>query len=141
MRPSTRRRIDRVLKALERIDKLVAMGLDELLENELEPLLEREVEVVIQGLLDIGEFIISYKGFEPPSKYSDVGRILAKHNVLDKESAETLVRLAKLRNIIVHLYADIDYELLFEHASQLRSDARNILHKLIDYIERNNIDP
>ena len=49
MRPSTRRRIDRVLKALERIDKLVAMGLDELLENELEPLLEREVEVVIQA--------------------------------------------------------------------------------------------
>lgn len=141
MRPGIMRRIDRVLKAVERLDRVTRMRLEDLLEMDLAPLLEREVEVVIQGLLDVGEYIISAMGWEPPSRYSEIGVILARHNVLGRDEGELLAQLARLRNIIVHAYADIDYELLFEHAKKLRNDARKILKKLIDYMEIKGLDP
>jgi len=84
VRPGVARRLDRILRGLERLDKLSDMPIDELLERDLTPLLEREVEVVIQGLLDIGEYIISAMGWEPPGGYSEIGAILARHGVLEK---------------------------------------------------------
>jgi len=141
LRPGTARRVDRLLKALERLDRLTAMELEELIKRDLVPLLEREVEVVIQALLDLGAYIISAMGWEPPSRYSEVGAILARHGVLDYNSGKLLAQLARLRNILVHAYADVDYGLVFEHAIRLRSDARKLLRKLLDFIERHSIDP
>ena len=141
MRPGVSRRIDRVLKAIERLDRLVGMGLEGLVERDLAPMLEREVEVTIQGLLDIGEYIVSAMGWEPPSRYSEIGEILARHGVVGSEDGEVLARLARLRNLIVHVYADIDLGLLFEHAERLRRDARRLLGRLVGYMESKGIDP
>ena len=104
-------------------------------------MLEREVEVVIQGLLDLGEYIVSAMGWEPPSRYSEIGLILARHGVLDPEEGEALSALARLRNVLAHMYADIDYELLHEHAKELRRDARKLLQRMLGYMERSGIDP
>ena len=141
MRPGITRRVDRLLKALERLDRLASLEVEELMERDLGPMLEREVEVAIQGLLDLGEYIISAKGWEPPSRYSEVGAILARHKVLDESEGELLARLTRLRNVIVHAYADIDYGLLLSRAKRLRADARRLLRKLLEYIERSGIDP
>ncbi|BES81797.1 type VII toxin-antitoxin system HepT family RNase toxin [Pyrodictium abyssi] len=141
MRPGVARRVDRILKAIERLDRVAEMGLEELMERDLAPLLEREVEVVIQGLLDIGCYIVSVMGWEPPGSYSEVGAVLARHGVLSRGEGELLAQLARLRNVIVHVYADIDYELLLEHARRLRSDARRLLSRLLGYMEEKGLDP
>jgi len=135
------RRIDRVYKALRRLEKLLQKSLDEILLDELEPVLEREVEVIVQGLLDLGEYIISRMGWEPPSSYREIALILGKNGVLGEEDALKLARLAGLRNIVVHLYADIDYNLLYDHAKRLLDDARKMLSEIIEFMENNNIDP
>jgi len=136
-----KRRIDRIAKALTRLEKITSLPLEKIIEDELESMLEREVEIVIQGLLDIGEYIISCKGFEVPSSYRDIGIILWKNRVLDRESGEKLSRLAGLRNILVHIYSDIDYELLYNYARKLVDDARSMLQIFIDYMEKQGIDP
>ncbi len=141
MRPGVARRVDRVLRGLERLDRLAEMSLEDILARDLGPLLEREVEVVIQGLLDLGEYIVSAMGWEPPSRYSEIGLILARHGVLDPEEGEALSALARLRNVLAHMYADIDYELLHEHAKELRRDARKLLQRMLGYMERSGIDP
>ena len=141
MKPGVLRRVDRVLGAVERLDRIADMSVEELMEKDLAPVLEREVEVTIQGLLDLGGYIISAMGWEPPGSYSEIGLVLARHGVLDWEEGELLAQLARLRNIVVHVYADLDYELLMEHARLLRSDARRLLSKLLGYIEEAGLDP
>lgn len=92
-------------------------------------------------MLDLGEYVISAMGWEPPSRYSDIGPILAAHGVLESSEGEVLARLARLRNVLMHAYADVDYGLLLEHARRLRSDARRILRKLVGFMEGSGLDP
>ena len=106
------------------------MNIEELIERDMTPVLEREVEVTIQGLLDLGGYIVSAMGWEPSGSYSEIGLVLARHGVLDWEEGELLAQLARLRSIVVHVYADLGYELLMEHARLLRSDARRLLSRL-----------
>lgn len=141
MRPGISRELDRVLRDVERLDRLAVMSLEEILAKDLGPFLEREVEVVIQGLRDLGEYIIAAMGWEPPSRYSEIGRILANHGVLGREEGGILSDMARLRNVLVHVYADIDYELLLEHARALRVDARILLEKMLGFIEEQGLDP
>jgi uncharacterized protein YutE (UPF0331/DUF86 family) len=141
LRPGIARRVDRLLKALERLDKLSQASLEELERHDLLPLLEREVEVTIQTLLDIGSYIISSSGWEPPASYGEIGSILSKHGVLEEGDGERLSRLAGLRDVIVHAYADIDYRLLKEHAFRLREDARRILESMVNYMRERGLDP
>jgi len=144
LRPGVARRVDRFLAALERLDRLSAMSSSRLMAEDLLPLLEREVrevEVVIQGLLDLGSYIISAMGWEPPARYRDIGPTLARHGVLSSGDGRLLADLAGLRNIIVHPYGDVDYEALYEHMLMLRRDARRILAEMLDFLQHSGIDP
>lgn len=124
-----------------RLDRLSFMSLGEIEERDLLPLLEREVEVVIQGLLDLGSYIISSSGWAPPSSYSEIGHILARHGVLPKAEGERISRMARLRDIVVHAYPDIDYAMLHGYAAQLRLDARRSLEYMLSYMRERGIDP
>ena len=48
--------------------------------------------------------------------------------------------MAGLRNVLVHLYAEIDYELLYSLLSRAE-EMEDLMRKLLDYMEARGIDP
>lgn len=86
-------------------------------------ILERCVERVIQAMLDIGTHIISAKRLGRPERYDDIFQILAINDFLPMEFVDHIKGLAGLKNIIVHEYLSIDYNLLERHANSLLKDA------------------
>ncbi len=84
---------------------------------------ERYLQLSIESCINIGNRIISLEQFNQnilvPESYADIFKIMADIQILDKCFSQTLMRIAKFRNKLVHAYWNIDddyvYDLLHNH--------------------------
>ena len=135
------RRVKRFARAVERLRRLQRVDRRALLADEdALDVLENNARVAIEALLDVGRFIIASKGWEQPSSYRDVARILERHGVLGRGDAELLRSLAGLGNVIVHMYADLDYEVL-AGVLDILDRVEALMGAMLGYIRREGLDP
>ncbi|MDK2463176.1 MAG: DUF86 domain-containing protein [Candidatus Korarchaeota archaeon] len=113
-------------------------------ELEAEPLLvdsaERNLQVAIEALLDIGSHIIAAKGWSLPSTYAEIGEILGRHGVLKGDLAARLSALAGLRNVLVHLYSEVDRERILMFLDRV-DELEELASRMLEYVEAEGIDP
>ena len=64
--------------------------------------------VSIQSSIDIATEIIAIKGLRRPQSYRDTFGILAEEGILSLDLARPLSDLAGFRNVLVHIYWDLD---------------------------------
>ena len=73
---------------------------------------ERFFQLAIESCLNIGNRLLSLFQFEipveTPETYADIFKGMQKLGIVDEKFAERLVRMAKFRNVLVHLYWEID---------------------------------
>ncbi|MBP1746913.1 MAG: hypothetical protein H6Q54_1528, partial [Deltaproteobacteria bacterium] len=69
---------------------------------------ERYLQLSIECLLDIGNHIISDRGYRKPDTYADVFQVLADEKVISKKLLRELDGMAAFRNVLVHDYLRID---------------------------------
>jgi uncharacterized protein YutE (UPF0331/DUF86 family) len=74
---------------------------------------ERNLQVAIQAALDIGASLLAEAGADVPAEYREIFPSLAELGILPHDLAERMVNMAKFRNVLVHLYAEIDLERLY----------------------------
>lgn len=95
-------RVRRLLAMLERYRDLLA-------DDAPDPYRRRHLnQTVAQICIDLANHVIASDGHRPPRDYGDTFRVLAEVGVLDDALAEHLVALAGARNLVVHLYAEVD---------------------------------
>ena len=64
--------------------------------------------VSIQSSIDIATEIIAMKGLRRPASYRDTFGILAEEGILSLDLARPLSDLAGFRNVLVHIYWDLN---------------------------------
>ena len=102
-------RLDRLERLIELLDEVQAGGLDAYLADErLRAMTERWLQLAIQACIDIGAQLVSELAVDPPSDYAGLFRSLATGGHIDKDLGETLAAAAGQRNVLVHMYLDID---------------------------------
>jgi uncharacterized protein YutE (UPF0331/DUF86 family) len=69
---------------------------------------ERYLHLSIECLLDIGNYIISDRGYRKPETYAEVFQILGEEKVITPQVLNELEGMAAFRNILVHDYLKID---------------------------------
>ena len=89
----------------------------------------------------MGNAIISVEGWRPPKSYRSIPQTLMEQGVLSGDEAAKAEELAGLRNIIVHIYADIDHPRISRELSDMVEWARRIMRSLLRYLEERGIDP
>ncbi|MDJ0269049.1 MAG: DUF86 domain-containing protein [Aigarchaeota archaeon] len=141
MQEKLQHRIARFEQAINRLKKYSTLRLDELFEKDVFPAVEREVHVAIEALLDVGNAIIAAEGWTPPKTYKSIPRELRAHDVFTETEAEWAEELTGLRNILVHLYADVDYKLLHEELPLFIERVSNLMAKLLRYLDERGLDP
>ena len=62
----------------------------------------------IQSSIDIATEIIAINGLRRPKSYRDTFGVLAEEGILSPELAHQLSDLAGFRNVLVHIYWDLD---------------------------------
>jgi uncharacterized protein YutE (UPF0331/DUF86 family) len=66
--------------------------------------------LLVETVLDLGSHVISSEGYDPPRNYADIFRILRDEGLLPADLADRLMAMARFRNVLVHLYADVEEE-------------------------------
>ncbi len=103
---------------------------------ELKSAIERNLHLAIESALDIGEVIISAEDFEKPEDYRSVILILGKHKVIPRDFAEKFAEAAKFRNILVHLYVEVDVEMVYEILQNNLGDFVEFAKYIARYLEK-----
>ena len=101
---------------------------------------ERFLQLAIESCLNVGNRLISLYQFErpvsTPETYADIFREMEGLGVIDSAFCERLVKMAKFRNRLVHLYCDIDEEQVFQFLQEKLEDFRVFREKVIEYLSR-----
>ena len=84
--------------------------------------------VAIESSIDMCNHIISRNGYRVPEDYGDTFKVMGENGAFDVEFSEQLVKMAKFRNRLVHLYWEVDdariYEILEENLEEGNHKAR-----------------
>lgn len=101
---------------------------------------ERFLQLAIESCLNVGNRLISLYQFErpvsTPETYADIFREMEGLGIIDSAFCERLVKMAKFRNRLVHLYRDIDEEQVFQFLRENLEDFRVFREKVIEYLSR-----
>lgn len=72
----------------------------------------------VQCCLDVASHLIADEGWPPARDLAGAFRRLHEQGVLDAATASALGRAAGLRNVVAHVYAEVDPALLHDAATQ-----------------------
>jgi uncharacterized protein YutE (UPF0331/DUF86 family) len=80
---------------------------------------ERWLGLAVQICVDLGTQTALEQRGAAPSNYAEVFTTLGKVGLIDEDLADRLAEAAKQRNLLTHLYLEIDDEKVFESLSNL----------------------
>ncbi len=73
-----------------------------------ERFVEHTLQLAIQAALDVASHIVSDDGLGEPETARDVFRLLGKAGLLPGDLTARLEKMAGFRNVVVHLYQEVD---------------------------------
>lgn len=112
-------------------------SLDEFSEDPaLAPASERHLQVAIQAALDIGAVILTEEGIRTPEEYRDIFPRLADIDVLPADFANKLVGMAKFRNVLVHLYLEVDPAKVYHYLQHDLGDLERFAQYVGEYLHQ-----
>jgi len=129
-----------ILRRLEQQVEVVGALSEELRREASYRGVERLVQLTIQALLDLGLMVLSALGGSP-SGYRDVAASLSRLNLLNREDAELMRKMAGLRNILVHAYVGTSRETVVESSKRLPGDAARLADEILSSARRIVDDP
>jgi uncharacterized protein YutE (UPF0331/DUF86 family) len=94
------------------------------------------LQLAIEGSLDIATHICAADGLGTPSSYTEAFDLLEKAAVVDAVLADDLRRMARFRNRIVHLYAQIDLPTVYRVLVERLGDFDRYLVAVEGYLGR-----
>lgn len=74
---------------------------------------ERWLHLAAEAAIDLAHHLIADRGWATPSTHREAFAVLHKEGVLSEELAGSMERWAALRNVLVHLYLDVDHRILY----------------------------
>lgn len=71
-------------------------------------IVERTLQMAIEACLDVANHVVADRQLRVPSTYAEVFEVLGDAGLLDDDLRETMVRITRFRNLLVHDYARIE---------------------------------
>lgn len=97
---------------------------------------ERWVENIINSSIDISKVILTLEARNLPDNYKDIVLLISVVKELGIDSAESLSRWVKFRNIISHEYLDIRWDTIKKFIGETEPLYRTLLDKARVYLKK-----
>lgn len=112
-------------RCVHRIESKMPSKIDELEKDiDMQDILVLNLESAVQVCVDIANHLLLDYNEATPQSMSDGFRALSKHNVIPPELAENLAHAVGFRNIAVHQYQSIDWNIVFSIVTKNLEDFR-----------------
>jgi uncharacterized protein YutE (UPF0331/DUF86 family) len=97
---------------------------------------ERDFQVAVQAALDIGAHLLAELSVDVPKDYKDIFLKLAEVGILPLDFVPRLVGMAKFRNVLVHLYLEVDLKRLYHYLQHDLDDLELFARYVSEYLLR-----
>ena len=112
-KPLILRKISEIEMYRSQIEEFSNITTKEYRENwKTQRIVERTLQIMIEICVDISNHIISEGEMRVPVSYADTFKILHENGVIDSDLLDTMAKMAKFRNIVVHQYEEVDAEIV-----------------------------
>jgi uncharacterized protein YutE (UPF0331/DUF86 family) len=135
-----RRLMNEAKEALDEIENIISMKADAFLASRSARFsLRYSIVLIVEVLADLSIAILENDFDEVVESYRDAFIKLATKGVISSEYMQTMVRLAGLRNLVVHRYWTIDDVKIYENAKENGVKAlKDFMNKVMEYVETKN---
>jgi uncharacterized protein YutE (UPF0331/DUF86 family) len=108
-------RCKEIAESLERLEKIKKYSKDKFLKDEdLQDIASYRLMVAIEAAINLCYHVAAKKLKKAPAEYAECFGILGEAKIIPGELSEELKKMARFRNMLVHMYWKIDYELIFD---------------------------
>jgi uncharacterized protein YutE (UPF0331/DUF86 family) len=94
------------------------------------------LQVSIETCINIANHIIATDRLRAPKDYKDSFRVLNEAGILPDDFTRSMRELAGLRNLLVHLYWDVDDQLVYEGIRSELCDFEAFVEFIVAYLEQ-----
>jgi uncharacterized protein YutE (UPF0331/DUF86 family) len=102
---------------------------------------ERFLQLAIESCINIGNRLISLfqftKPVTTPDTYADIFKELGRLGVVDHDFTQRLIKMARFRNRLVHLYWDIDPESIYGFLQDNLNDFKLFQEAVVEFLRKN----
>jgi uncharacterized protein YutE (UPF0331/DUF86 family) len=107
-------------QSLQRLAQVKALSRDEFLaDQDVLDITCYRLLVAIEAALQICFHVCAQQLKRTPREYAECFAVLGEAAVLSKELSQRLQRMARFRNMLVHVYWDIDYNRVYDILADL----------------------
>ncbi len=96
---------------------------------------EHDFQVAIQAALDVASIILADQSATLPKEYKDIFPALAEIGVLPADFAQKLVSMAKFRNVLVHLYLEVDLKRVYRYLQENLDDFETFARYVSEWLQ------
>ncbi len=130
-------KLESLRRCVERIRSKTPASAQKLREDwDLQDIIAVNLERAVQLCVDLGLHVVSDRGVSAPQTMAGTFAALERESLIDSEIAKRLAKAVGFRNIAVHAYRDIDWEIVHrivvDHLEDFSGFARQILALLSD---------
>jgi uncharacterized protein YutE (UPF0331/DUF86 family) len=97
---------------------------------------EHFLQLCAESCIDVANHIVSAQRYRAPKDFADVFAVLAENGILPKSSLPRLQAMARFRNLVVHLYWEVDPERVFDILSNHLHDFQEFEDVILEFIQR-----
>ena len=91
--------------------------------------------VAIESSIDMCNHIISRNGYRVPEDYADTFRVMAEVGTITEDFSEELIKMAKFRTRLVHIYWEINDKQLYQILQNNLDDLKILLDSIAGFLE------
>lgn len=107
-------KLESLRRCINRVETKRPKTFEEFEDNlDLQDIVSVNLERAVQLCVDIGSHISSNTDSKPPTTMAETFEILADENIIEKSTAQSMKKAVGFRNIAVHNYLSINWEIVF----------------------------
>lgn len=107
-------KIDTIGRCIERVKVELPASSEELKSNvQAQDMVVLNLQRLVQAAVDLAAHMIGANQWQTPTQASDVFEILARQKIIAPDLARKLVGAVGFRNLAVHEYKELDYDIVY----------------------------
>jgi len=128
-------KLESLRRCYRRIEKKRPESAEELQDNfDLQDILSVNIERAVQICVDIGTHIIANSEFPAPTSLGETFEILEEMKILDSKIANQMKKAVGFRNIAVHAYRKINWDIVFHISHEGLEDFKAFAKRIHEQI-------
>lgn len=130
-------RLKKLLEYASRLKKFQGISKEELVANfEKQAVVERNLELACEIVIDLANLLNSEYRLPPPSDNKEAIITLGEAGILDKKFAEELSGLSPFRNVLVHDYLEINYDIVADVLNNRLDDFLKFAKIIAEFLQK-----